>query len=67
MCIDILKTNWSAAITVTQLLLSICALLVDCNPADPLEPDIAQHFTRDKNAHDKVAQEWTRKYAIQEL
>jgi ubiquitin-conjugating enzyme E2 D/E len=65
-CIDILKTNWSAAITITQLLLSICALLVDCNPADPLEADIAQHYLRDRHAHDKVAQEWTRKYAIQD-
>lgn len=66
-CVDILKSNWSAALTVTQLLLSICALLVECNPEDPLEPDIAQHFIRDRLAHDKVAKEWTRKYALRDL
>ena len=64
---DILKSNWSAALTITQLLLTICALLVECNPEDPLDPDIASHFMRDRQAHDKVAKEWTRKYAVRDI
>ena len=66
-CVDILKNNWSAAITLTQLLLSICALLVECNPEDPLEAEIAQQFIRDRSGHDKVAKEWTRKFALRDL
>jgi ubiquitin-conjugating enzyme E2 D/E len=62
-----LKNNWSAALTVSQLLLTICALLIEGNPEDPLEPDIAQHFIRDRQAHDMVAKEWTRKYACQKI
>ena len=36
-CLDILKQGqWSAALTIPKVLLSICSLLADPNPRDPL-------------------------------
>lgn len=45
------------------VLLSICSLLTDPNPDDPLVPEIANLLRSDKKQHDKTAAEWTRKYA----
>ena len=46
------------------MLLSICSLLTDPNPDDPLVPEIARLYKVDKQKHDSNATEWTRKYAM---
>lgn len=46
------------------VLLSICSMLTDPNPDDPLVPEIAHVYKTDRARYEAMAREWTRKYAI---
>jgi len=62
-CLDVLKSNWSPALQIRTILLSIQALLGAPNPDDPLANDVAQAWKEDEKQAVKTAQEWTQQHA----
>lgn len=62
--VDILEEDkWNPVQNIESLLLSICSLLDDPNPVDPLNPSCLL-FRKDKKKFVETAKEWTRKYAM---
>jgi ubiquitin-conjugating enzyme E2 N len=62
-CLDVLKNNWSPALQIRTILLSIQALLGAPNPDDPLAADVAKSWKEDEQAAIATAKEWTKQYA----
>lgn len=58
-CINNFKRYFFAQL----VLLSICSMLTDPNPDDPLVPEIANQYKTDRQRYEQTAREWTRKYA----
>lgn len=61
---DFLSDALFVEMLIILVLLSICSMLTDPNPDDPLVPEIAHVYKTDRSRYEAMAREWTRKYAI---
>jgi len=62
-CIDILKDQWSSALRLTTVVLSLSSLLANPNPNDPLVPEIAHVFREDREKYNKNVIAYVKRYA----
>ncbi len=63
-CLDILKDQWSPALTIKTALLSLQALLCAPEAGDPQDAEVANMYLKDRGEFDRTAKFWTDMYAI---
>jgi len=62
-CLDILKENWAAALTLRTVLLSLQALLSAAEPDDPQDAVVAKQYKENQRAFKLTAKLWAQIYA----
>ncbi|KAK0096133.1 hypothetical protein PV326_006352 [Microctonus aethiopoides] len=65
--IDSIHHNWSLALTISKVLISVQSLLTDPYCQVCMEPEIGQMYTNDRERFEEVARAWTWKYAMHDV
>jgi ubiquitin-protein ligase len=63
-CLDLLKDQWSPSLTLRTLLISIASMFENPNLEDPLVPEIAEIFIRNRTLYDQNVKVYTENYAM---
>jgi ubiquitin-conjugating enzyme (huntingtin interacting protein 2) len=62
-CLDILKNEWTPALTIRTALISLQALMCTPVPDDPQDAEVASQYKNNINEFNKTAKLWTENYA----
>ena len=62
-CLDILKNEWTPALTIRTALISLQALMCAPVPDDPQDAQVASQYMRDIKAFNATAKQWVEEYA----
>ena len=62
-CLDILKDQWSPALSIKTALLSLQALLCAPEPKDPQDAEVAKQYMEDYDTYVTTAKHWTATFA----
>ncbi|KJE96580.1 ubiquitin-conjugating enzyme [Capsaspora owczarzaki ATCC 30864] len=62
-CLDILKDQWAAAMTLRTVMLSIQALMSTPEPDDPQDAVVANQYRSNREEYNRTAKYWTDVYA----
>jgi len=65
-CLDILKNEWSPALTVRTALISLQALLSAPEPDDPQDAVVAKQYKESRAEYESTAKFWTESYATEQ-
>lgn len=64
-CLDILKGEWTPALTIRTALISLQALLSAPEPDDPQDAEVATQYKQDNDLYQETAKFWTQQYAME--
>jgi ubiquitin-conjugating enzyme (huntingtin interacting protein 2) len=63
-CLDILKNEWTPALTIRTALISLQALLCAPEPDDPQDAVVANQYKSDIKRFNAQAKAWVQEYAL---
>jgi ubiquitin-conjugating enzyme E2 D/E len=62
-CLDLLKKDWNPGQSIAKVLNALRDLLKNPDAGNALEAEIAHQYRKDRGAFERIAREWTEKYA----
>ena len=62
-CLDILKNEWTPALTIRTALISLQALMCEPVPNDPQDAVVAKQYMSDIKSFNQTAKHWVEEYA----
>jgi ubiquitin-conjugating enzyme E2 D/E len=63
-CLDILKRDWNPGQSIAKVLTAFLDMLRAPDADNALHPEVACQYSNDRPTFDRLAREWTEKYAI---
>ncbi|XP_065294379.1 uncharacterized protein [Dermacentor albipictus] len=62
-CLNVLASQWTPALSIAKVLISICWLMRNPNASDPLVNSVATLYRNNRVQYDITAREWTEMHA----